>query len=180
MKRVSLAVLGVLASAAFVGVPSALADGGPYTGTYTALNTNGNYEQFRLSGGSCPSSSYNVQHRWQSGGHFNPNDPYSGWASLGGCVFSFDVGRNKSGTLEVFGLGTNDAVWHIYQANPGSGPWDGWYSLGGDFYYGPWVGSEIANNQPNLHVYGLYNVSNARGVDYQTSPGCCWSGFHPG
>ena len=41
------------------------------------------------------------------------------------------VTRNSDGRLEVFGVGTNKALWHIWQQAPHAGPWSGWASLGG-------------------------------------------------
>jgi chitodextrinase len=41
------------------------------------------------------------------------------------------VGVNSDGRLEVFGVGTDRAIWHIWQEAPHAGPWSAWSSLGG-------------------------------------------------
>ena len=33
--------------------------------------------------------------------------------------------------MEVFALGTDGAVWHIWQTEPSAGPWSDWHSLVG-------------------------------------------------
>jgi hypothetical protein len=40
------------------------------------------------------------------------------------------VGKNADGRLEVFTLGSDGALWHIWQTSPGQGPWSNWYSSG--------------------------------------------------
>jgi hypothetical protein len=177
MKWVRLTTLTVLVGVLLVIPSPAFADGGPYYyGTvYQVHKLDGTYEQFQeVSLGNCPGASYAMEHRWQTSGG------WSSWSSLGGCAYSFDVGMNSSGREEVFVDGTNAAIWHNWQENPGSGPWSGWYQLGSDiFSYGPWTGSYMSPNwQANLHVYA--EINGTRYVNYQTSPGCCWSGWHVG
>ena len=41
------------------------------------------------------------------------------------------VTRNADGRIEIFGDGTNRALWHIWQEAPHAGPWSPWTSLGG-------------------------------------------------
>ena len=60
---------------------------------------------------------------------------WSGWASLGKpkCGLSgdfIDIGQNSDGRLEVFAIGGDGALWHMYQSKPSKGPWSGWSSLG--------------------------------------------------
>jgi hypothetical protein len=38
---------------------------------------------------------------------------------------------NSDGRLEVFALGLDGALWHIWQDAAHSGPWSAWASLGG-------------------------------------------------
>jgi hypothetical protein len=38
---------------------------------------------------------------------------------------------NSDGRLEVFALGLDGALWHIWQDAAHAGPWSGWASLGG-------------------------------------------------
>src|SRR5208283_1531055 len=41
------------------------------------------------------------------------------------------VAVNSDGRLEAFGVGTDRALWHLWQEAPHAGPWSGWASLGG-------------------------------------------------
>ena len=64
---------------------------------------------------------------WQTA----PNNGWSGWASLGGIITSMpSVTINADRRLEVFALGTDNALWHLWQTAPNSG-WSGWASVGG-------------------------------------------------
>src|SRR6266568_3262216 len=70
-------------------------------------------------------------HIWQ----VTPNGPWGAWASLGkppGPVFITTplVSANDDGRLEAFVIGSDRALWHIWQTAPGA-PWGGWASLGG-------------------------------------------------
>jgi hypothetical protein len=38
--------------------------------------------------------------------------------------------QNADGRLEVFGVGTDNVLWHMWQTAPNNG-WSGWVSLGG-------------------------------------------------
>jgi hypothetical protein len=73
---------------------------------------------------------------------------------------------NSDGRLEVFGVGTDDAVWHNWQTVAHAGPWSGWASLGGVVTSDP---SVFENSDGRLEVF-------ARGTDdalwhaWQTAP----------
>ncbi len=41
------------------------------------------------------------------------------------------IAVNSDGRLEAFGVGTDRALWHIWQEAPHAGPWSAWASLGG-------------------------------------------------
>jgi hypothetical protein len=68
---------------------------------------------------------------WQTA----PNDGWSNWARLGkppaGIRRSdrITAGTNLDGRQELFLMGEDDALWHIWQAFPNAG-WSGWESLG--------------------------------------------------
>ena len=94
------------------------------------------------------------------------------WSSLGGAIESLSVGANKDGRLEAFALGTDGALWHIWETTPGL--WSGWASLGAPnagLTGSPVVGS---NADGRLEVF-------ARGGDgalwhiWQTAPNGGWS-----
>ncbi|HEX8204929.1 MAG TPA: hypothetical protein VF587_02595, partial [Solirubrobacteraceae bacterium] len=57
--------------------------------------------------------------------------PPANWSPMGGILITPPaVGRNPDGRLEVFGLGTDSILWHIWQTAPSNG-WSGWASMGG-------------------------------------------------
>lgn len=77
-------------------------------------------------------------HAWQQ----RPDEEaWSEWVSLGtppmraprGLAGDFRpaVATNQDGRLEVFVVGNDRALWHVYQARPGRAPWSAWASLGG-------------------------------------------------
>jgi len=65
------------------------------------------------------------------------------------------VARNSDGRLEVFGVGTNGALFNIWQQAPHAGPWSGWNSLGGLLTSDP---SVFINSDGRLEAF-------ARGTD---------------
>jgi hypothetical protein len=105
---------------------------------------------------------------WQTA----PNNGWSGWSSLGGVITTEpSTGQNADGRLEVFARGSNNAVWHIWQSAPSSGPWSGWASLGGVITSNIAVGR---NADGRLEVF-------VRGTDqavwhrWQTAPNNGWN-----
>ena len=53
-------------------------------------------------------------------------------SSLGGVIVSDpSLADNSDGRLEVFALGLDGALWHIWQDAAHAGPWSAWASLGG-------------------------------------------------
>jgi probable HAF family extracellular repeat protein len=94
------------------------------------------------------------------------------WSGLGGILLGNVISAvNAGGELEVFGIGTDYALWHNVQTAPG-GTWEGWTSLGGSALVGdPSVGMDSGGR---LEVFatsfanGLWNIA-------QTGPGN-WSG----
>ncbi|MGI8967040.1 MAG: matrixin family metalloprotease, partial [Limisphaerales bacterium] len=81
------------------------------------------------------------------------------------------VGKNLSGALEVFGRGTDNAVWHMGQTSA-NGTWTGWYSLAGVLTSAPIVGS---NADGRLEIF-YRGQDNALWTRWQLSPGGSWSG----
>jgi hypothetical protein len=172
--RIAVAILSAAVCAgAFLAAPTAAhADGGPFKSPVAVINTNGTWEEFWI-GSDC-----HVYHAW---GAVNQNGPYPSSGSLGGCAIAsngLDVGRNNDGRLEVFVRGTDGAIWHNWQTRPSSGPWSGWYSLG-NFYVesGPTVRS-VFSGDAYMQVWAVRD--DTWYVDYQTQPGCCWSGWRQG
>src|SRR6266581_4476695 len=69
-------------------------------------------------------------HIWQTA----PNGTWSSWASLGTpsnvqFLSGYTVGKNADGRLEVFTVGSDGALWHIWQNSP-NGTWNTWTSFG--------------------------------------------------
>ena len=73
---------------------------------------------------------------------------------------------NSDGRLEIFAIGTDHALWHIWQTAPHAGPWSAWSSLGGVITSTPAV---AVNTDGRIEVF-------ARGTDgalwhiWQTAP----------
>src|SRR5260370_18129283 len=88
------------------------------------------------------------------------------------------VGRNRDGRLEVFGLGGDGNIYHIYQKCAGCG-WSNWSSLGHPtsafFEEGPAVGT---NSDGRLEIFAVGKDSNMY-HDFQCKSGCVWSGWLP-
>jgi len=84
------------------------------------------------------------------------------------------VACNSDGRLEVFGIGTDNALWHTWQAAPHSGPWSGWASLGGVITSDPAV---FDNSDGRLEVFAR-GTDNALWHIWQTAPHSGpWSGW---
>jgi hypothetical protein len=73
-------------------------------------------------------------HNWQS-----PNGPggWNGWSSLGQPPGGIAIGQllvaenaGTSGPLEAFALGSDRALWHIWQGGGQKDNWSNWESLG--------------------------------------------------
>src|SRR5437763_2735898 len=72
-----------------------------------------------------------IWHIWQTA----PNGTWSSWASLNKPPnISFSTGtavdENADGRLEVFTVGSDGALWHIWQSTAGGGWYNTWFSSG--------------------------------------------------
>jgi hypothetical protein len=86
------------------------------------------------------------------------------------------VGKNADERLELFMLGADGALYHVWQQAPNSG-WSDWYSLG--YEGGGFTGIPTVATNPDgrLELFMLGND----GVLYhnwQPSPGAGWSGWY--
>jgi hypothetical protein len=96
----------------------------------------------------------------------------SSWTSLGGGIkadTSPDVARNSDGRLQVFVVGTNNALYYKTQTAAGSSTWStSWTSLGGGLRAStdPTV---IANDDGRLQAF-VVGTNNAIYYKWQTSP----------
>lgn len=103
-----------------------------------------------------------------------PRPVPTSWPSLGGIIVTPpSLGQNLDGRLEVFAVGTDERLWHIWQTAP-SGGWSAWGSLGDARLAGrPTVLRDLDNR---LNVF-------ARGTDghvwhiMQTVPNGGWSAW---
>jgi len=86
---------------------------------------------------------------------------------------SVAVTQDSDGRLEVFGLGTDKALWHIWQTAPHSRPWSPWASLGGVLTSEP---AAVDNSDGRLEVFAR-GTDNALWHIWQTAPGGAWSGW---
>ncbi len=98
--------------------------------------------------------------------------PYTGWASLGGILVSnVAIQNNLDGRLEVFAVGTDNALWHIWQTAPSNGWANGWASRGGVILGKPSVGR---NADGRLEVFAR-GTNNALWHIWQTAPNNGWA-----
>jgi len=101
-----------------------------------------------------------------SGVTITSDDPFNSKASTVAC--------NSDGRLEVFGVGTDRALWHMWQEAPHAGPWSNWSSLGGGIDSFPAV---AVNVDGRLEVFVRGN-DNALWHMWQEAPHAGpWSGW---
>lgn len=80
------------------------------------------------------------------------------------------VATNADGRLEVFALGTDHALWHIFQTYA-NGTWSDWSFLGGAIMSNPAV---AVKQDGRLEVF-VYGTDMALWHIWQMSPGGSWS-----
>src|SRR5262249_37820036 len=90
---------------------------------------------------------------------------------LGGAVSALDLGQNADGRLELFGIGNDLGVWHMWQGAPNGG-WGGWVSMGGGFLYDVKV---IRNLDGRLETFAM-GLNGHLFDQWQTTAGGAWSG----
>ena len=98
-----------------------------------------------------------------------PAGSFGGWSSLGGYVKQITVGANNNGTLEIFGIGADNAAWFCQQQ---AGSWSSWQSLGG------YVRQLEAGRESNgaLELFGI-GSTNGVWVNSQTIPAGPFGGW---
>jgi hypothetical protein len=101
----------------------------------------------------------------------------SSWQDLGGVLTSPPValaGARGTGTLDVFGQGTDNGFW-LNQSNDGGSTWTGWQSIGGPFNGPPTVASPSVND---MIVVGMGIDGHAYAREWTASSGwqSSWSG----
>src|SRR6266536_3170123 len=98
-----------------------------------------------------------------------------GWNQIGSWQVQSDpvVASNADGRLEVFGLGLDSALIHVWQNSPGGG-WSGFASLGGHLGSAP---SVAMNADGRLEVFMLDSGNSLYHI-WQMCVGCGWSGWY--
>ncbi|HTD34213.1 MAG TPA: protease pro-enzyme activation domain-containing protein [Candidatus Elarobacter sp.] len=153
------------------GVSMGAPAGGIIGSIRVGKNLDGRLEAFGVG------SDHNLWHSWQ----LTPNGGWSAWASLGHPASPFQVGdprisNNQDGRLEVFALGQDGNVYHVWQTAPNNG-WSGWASLGKP-------ASPIANGAPfvgrdqdgRIEVFATGNDGTVYHI-WQTAPNNGWSAW---
>jgi hypothetical protein len=149
--------------------------GGPLTGFVLessptiAENQDGRLEGFAIGAGGA------LWHIWQ----VVPNGTWSNWALLGipsttNNISAPAVGKNQDGRLEVFVIGADGALWHIWQTSPG-GTWGSWASLGAQSSSVTVIGDPFVteNGDGRLEAFAI-GSDDALWHTWQVSPGGSW------
>lgn len=123
--------------------------------------------------------------------------PLVSFDDLRGCVSRFEVVDNQNGHLEVFGKGTNGAIYHDWMTLPANDPgetgtgnpngynggaWGGWQVLGPSptFASGPRVSSVITYPAgDNISAYATDGSGN-QWKNWHYFGNCCWNGWVEG
>ncbi|GGS82925.1 hypothetical protein ACFFV7_45420 [Nonomuraea spiralis] len=138
-----------------------------------AMNPDGRLEVFAVG------ADGDLVHLWQVA----PSNGWSSWESLGGRLrhpipgrraASLDVIANHDGRLEVFAVGSDNDLLHIWQPAPWSG-WSEWASLGGRLLTAP---AAQRNLDGRLEVFAL-GADRAMWHIWQGAPGRAWSSWNP-
>jgi hypothetical protein len=96
----------------------------------------------------------------------------SGWAGLGGGITDLAAAVNQDGRLEVFAIGTDGALNHIWQTSAGANSWSGWTGLGGSLIRL----AAAKNSDGSLEVLAIGSDTTLNHI-WQTSPGAGWSSW---
>ncbi len=128
-------------------------------------------------------------HKYQT----QPNQSsWSGWVSMGTPTTTASspypvVGQNKDGRLEVFAVGSDGALWHIWQPKPNhQDSWSSWMKLGGTPPGGTNLLSLLAmgqNKDGRLEVFAIgMSIIDSSGVTvpwhiWQVAPSDGWSSW---
>jgi C1A family cysteine protease/acylphosphatase len=93
------------------------------------------------------------------------------WSSLGGFVKQVVPISNADGRIEVLAIGSDNALWHLWQTAPNNG-WSGWASLGG----GVKQISAIRNADGRIEILAI-GSDDALWHMWQTAPSNGWSSW---
>jgi hypothetical protein len=137
-------------------------------------NADGRLEAFVWTSG--VDAAQDLWHIWQT----KPGGTWGSWSLLGHPQSSLTVEgsptvvENQDGRLEVFTVGADEALWHIWQTAP-NGPWSSWASLAKPANGGvnPLVSAHV-NDDGRLEVFAI-NRDGALWHIWQTTPSGPWS-----
>ena len=104
---------------------------------------------------------------------YDQSPVFDGWASLGGDVRQLTAARNEDGRIELFGIGRDASLHHIWQTAPNNG-WSDWASLGGS---GLTKLSVVNNADGRIEVFAR-GAGNTLWHIWQTAPNNGWSDWH--
>lgn len=143
------------------------------SGTTVGENADGRLEVFNIGSDGA------LWHIWQTtaGG-----DWYNSWFSSGqpsasvGIFLPTGVIQNEDGRLEVFALGRDDALWHIWQTLP-NGKWSTWASFGTPSNVHFTTAPSVARNKDGRLEVLITGSAGDLWHIWQTSPGRAWSTF---
>jgi murein DD-endopeptidase MepM/ murein hydrolase activator NlpD len=115
-----------------------------------------------------------VFHSWQ----VSPNGFWSDWNILDVSAHfpassTPTIATNADGRLEVFLLGSDQAMWHGYQVSPNSG-WASFSSMGGSSAANP---SVARNADGRLELFAL-NTNGTMWHQWQQAPNTGWAGWY--
>src|SRR6266700_7193541 len=107
------------------------------------------------------------------------------WTSLGKPTVTIksspSVGQNTGGRLEAFTIGSDGALWHIWQTSPGQGPWSNWFSSGqpaASIANAQFPPSIAQNADGRLEAFTV-GTDGALWHIYQVAPNGTWSSWTP-
>lgn len=123
----------------------------------------------------------NVWHIWQT----SPSNGWSGWSALPAPQLGIPVwgllgaSNNADGRIEVFSIGSDGMLWHIWQTSPNNG-WSGWECLlngpGGSAMNGDQHPSVGRNADGRLEVFLVGGDNHAWHI-WQVAPNGLWGGL---
>ena len=115
------------------------------------------------------------------GGKLKPGGTWGDWITLGkpssgNAFFIPFVRKNDDGRLEVFTVGTDGALWHIWQVAP-NGTWSEWASLGNPPTANVQSAPSVRKNKDGrLEAFGICS-DGALWHIWQISPGGVWGSW---
>ncbi|MCI0402242.1 MAG: S8 family serine peptidase, partial [Acidobacteria bacterium] len=105
-----------------------------------------------------------------------PRPAPAGWPNLDGTIITPPgLGQNLDGRLEIFALGTDERLWHIWQTAPSNG-WSGWTPMGGGNVRLAGRPTVIRDLDGRLHMF-VRGTDNAVWHTWQVAPNSGWGGW---